>query len=141
MANLSLALKETFGEEGVWSNGKGKNAADTGGRTYKGIAETANPHWKGWIIINKFVNNKNFPKCLESNVELQNLVNELYNDNYWHEICGDKLVNQSKANDLFDTAVNFGPKAAIKMIQQSVMVKSTGIMDNITIEKLNTLRV
>jgi lysozyme family protein len=141
MAKLSLALKATFGEEGVWSDGKGKNSSDSGGRTYKGIAETANPHWSGWIIINQHLNDKNFPQCLEQNIELQNLVEKLYTTNYWSEICGDKLINQLKANDLFDTAVNFGTNTAIKMIQESVAVKSTGIMDIITINKLNQLRV
>lgn len=139
MAKLLIAINLTFKEEGIWSNGKGKNSNDSGGRTYKGIAEASNKDWKGWTIIDKHLKDKDFPNCLEPITELQDLVEDRYRKNYWNPFFGDKLNNQNIANNLFDTSVNFGPGTAIKMMQQSIKLKSTGIMDEITLNKLNSI--
>lgn len=139
MAKLSISLKRTFGEEGVWSNGKGKNANDRGGRTYKGIAETANPKWAGWAIIDKHINDKNFPKCLEQNNELQALVLELYTKKYWNLMWGDKINNQLIADDIFDTSVNVGVGTAIKLRQRSHKLKETSVMNDETLNFLNSI--
>jgi len=139
MAKLIIAINLTFKEEGLWSDGKGKNANDSGGRTYKGIAENANKDWGGWIIINKHLKDKNFPQCLEDIPELQILTETRYRVKYWNPFWGDKILNQNTANNLFDTSVNFGASVAIKMMQQAVKLKSTGIMDEITLTKLNDI--
>jgi len=139
MAKLIIAINLTFKEEGIWSDGKGVNTNDSGGRTYKGIAENANKDWKGWEIINKHLKDKNFPQCLETIIELQTLVEDRYRVKYWNPFFGDKILNQNTANNLFDTSVNFGASVAIKMMQQAIKLKSTGIMDNITLTKLNSI--
>ncbi len=105
MANLKISLLKTLSHEGVWSN----DPDDSGGRTYKGIAEASNPKWSGWAIINLSLKDKDFPHCLESNIKLQNSVEECYRTNYWNKISGDKILNQKIADNLFDTAVNMGP--------------------------------
>ena len=135
MANLKISLLKTLSHEGVWSN----DPDDSGGRTYKGIAEASNPKWSGWKIIDLNIDDKNFPKCLESNVSLQNAVEECYRTNYWNKISGDKILNQKIADNLFDTAVNMGPSTAIKLEQRAIKCKETGYMDNTTLNILNQI--
>ena len=140
MSILKIALNETFKEEGLWSDGKGKNKNDAGGRTYMGIAEKMNPDWGGWAIIDKHLNDKNFPQCLENIPELQKLVDLLYDKRYWDIIWGDKILNQKIANNLFDTAVNMGPNTAIKLLQRSLEYKETGKMDENFLTIINKIQ-
>ncbi len=139
MAKLLPALNLTFGEEGVWSDGKGKNANDAGGRTWKGIAENMHPNWKGWEIINLHLKDKDFPKSLQTNVELQNLVLSFYAHDFWNVMKGDEIESQEIANNLFDTCVNFGVSSGIKKMQRTLKVTVSGTMDKTTLDKLNQI--
>ena len=133
MANLKPALKATLGQEGIYS----KDPDDTGGETFMGISRHNFPKWAGWSIIDAAKLKPGFPKILTSNVTLNSMVEQFYNTEFWLKIGGDKLLNAKVAAQIFDSAVNMGIKAAIKMAQQSVGLSQTGVMDIATINALN----
>jgi lysozyme family protein len=63
----------------------------------------------------------------------------IYKKNYWMIIRGDEILNQDSANDIYDTAVNMGCGAAIKLTQRSLGLPETGKMNVATLNKLNNV--
>lgn len=61
----------------------------------------------------------------------------IYKRNYWDKIKGDELNNQQEANSIYDSAVNMGPGTAIKLAQKALNLPTTGVMDIVTLNKLN----
>lgn len=135
MANFNEAYKRTLKFEGGWVN----DDADSGKETYRGISRAANPNWGGWKIVDSYKKKSNFPKNLDSDTKLQNLVKELYKTNYWDKVWGDKIVNQRVANDLYDTGVNMGVVTSIKLSERQFKIKETGKMSNELLSKLNSV--
>jgi len=133
MADFLKALELTLKEEGFYGNDKD----DSGGETIWGIARKMNPHWGGWAIVDSNKNRANFPACLKSNNMLVGMRNEFYRVNFWLVAKGDEVINQDVANDLFDKAVNTGVKQAIILCQRSLSIKESGVMDKLTVSKLN----
>ena len=83
----------------------------------------------------------NFPGNLsQRKSELANLEMQLYKNNYWNPIWGDKIHNQDVANDLYDYGVNTGVVNAIKMNQRVFDLPQTGRMDGQLLYKLNSIR-
>lgn len=132
-AKFEIALKLTLEVEGKYVN----DPADVGGETYKGIARKKNPKWEGWVIIDSFKTNPNFPGNLEANKNLQKLIPVFYRKNYWNRIKGDRIKSQEIANQLFGTAVNMGVVPAIRIMQNACGAKPTGKMDDATLNALN----
>lgn len=136
MANFDEAYKRTLKFEGGYVN----DPSDRGGETYKGIARKFNAKWRGWDIIDKYKTNPNFPKCLDSDTQLQTLVKQCYRANYWEPLWGDKIQNQAVANDLYDTAVNMGVGISIKLAcRQFKLVESTK-MTVFLLNKINSVK-
>lgn len=135
MANFEEAYKRTCKFEGGWVNNKN----DSGKETYKGISRVANPNWSGWNIIDSYKKKSNFPKNLDSDEKLQQLVKDCYKNNYWNPVWGDKILNQKVANDIYDTAVNMGVAMSIKLSQRQFLLKETGKMSNQLLNKLNSV--
>lgn len=135
MANFEEAYKRTCQFEGGYVNDK----SDSGGETYKGISRKNNPKWNGWIVIDAYKKKASFPKNLDSNDELQQLVKDCYRKNYWETISGDSLTNQKVANDLYDTAVNMGVATSIKLAQRQFGTKETGKMTYELLDRLNSV--
>lgn len=135
MANFEVAYKRTCKFEGGWVN----NPGDSGKETYKGISRVANPNWPGWTIVDSYKKKSNFPKNLDSDKKLQDLVKTCYKENYWNPVWGDKILNQKVANDFFDTAVNMGVGTSIKLSQRQFRMKETGKMSNQLLSKLNSV--
>lgn len=135
MANFEEAYKRTCKFEGGWVNKDG----DSGKETYKGISRVANPNWSGWVIVDSYKKKSNFPKNLDSDKKLQELVKDCYKNNYWNPICGDKIKNQKVANEIYDTAVNMGVAMSIKLSQRQFGFKETGKMNNQLLNKLNSV--
>lgn len=73
--------------------------------------------------------------------EMKNLSYEkaslIYKKNYWDKIKGGEINNQEEANSIYDSAVNMGPSTAIKLAQKVLGIKETGVMDILTLNKLN----
>lgn len=110
------AYNKTMKHEGFYSN----DPTDRGGETYKGIARNRHPHWVGWIIIDRMKDDPNFPECLKSNKELNDLVPQFYKEKFWDKFKGDEITSKIIAMELFDTSVNMGYRRAIKFLQESL---------------------
>lgn len=135
MANFDIAYNRTCKFEGGWVN----DDADSGKETYKGISRAANPKWSGWAIVDSYKKKPNFPKNLDNDKKLQDLVKSCYKENYWKPIWGDKIKNQKVANDLYDTAVNMGVGMSIKLSERQFKMKETSRMSQNLLDKLNSV--
>lgn len=133
MANFDEAFEETMKAEG----GYGNDPQDPGGDTYKGIARKMNPKWQGWVTIDLKKKQSNFPRSLDSFVELQDLVKDFYRTNYWHRVAGDDITNQDIAESIFDFAVNAGVGTSSKLAQITVGLKADGVISPDTVAKIN----
>jgi lysozyme family protein len=112
-------IKKTLHLEGGYTNHKD----DRGGETYKGVARNFHPTWKGWKIIDN-LKGHGFPKSLDSNEELQQLVKEFYKKEFWLSINADAVAELSPdvALELFDTGVNMGTTTAAKFLQETLNI-------------------
>ena len=99
MAYFGDAFKKLSIKEGGYVNDKD----DAGGETYRGISRKYNPTWQGWTMIDSYKK---------------------------HYTVGSKELDdfnsQRVAEQLFDTNVNCGQVAAIKMAQRVLGLKETG---------------
>lgn len=115
MASFKEAYGKTMGHEGGYAN----DADDAGGETYKGISRVYNPGWAGWATIDTAKNGPNFPGSLDENMALQIQVGAFYKDRYWDVNRLDEM-QQSIAEEMFDTGVNMGTSRAAKFFQKSL---------------------
>ena len=124
--------------EGVYSD----DADDAGGETYKGYARRRNPLWLGWPIIDGYkckYRGEAFLAALERDEALQRLILDSYKVNYWDRIWGDRIVDQGIATQMYDTAVNKGPKVSIRFAEMSVGMGATGVMSKTLLNRLNEM--
>ena len=135
MANFDEAYQRTLKFEGGWVN----DDNDSGKETYKGISRVYEKNWEGWKIVDAYKKKPNFPKNLEADKKLQELVKNCYRKNYWNVIWGDKIRNQKVANDLYDTAVNMGVGTSIKLSERQCGLKETCKMSQKLLDKLNSV--
>jgi len=118
MAQFSISYRKTSGHEGGYAD----NSNDRGGETYRGIARKRHPDWEGWQIVDRLKLESDFPKNLEIDPDISNLVVKFYHDNFWTAINGDVIQQQEIADELYDTGVNMGVVAAIKILQNSLNI-------------------
>lgn len=115
MAKLAPALKKVLKHEGGYVN----DPDDRGGETIFGIARRSNPKWEGWKILDQLKLEEkstiNIERYFKANY--MHLVEARYKNNYWNKIKGDKIQSQIVAEQVFDMAVNHGPKKAAKDLQ------------------------
>lgn len=133
MADFKTAHVKVAANEGGYVNDKN----DRGGETWKGIARVMNPQWPGWKVIDSYRNDSRFPAILKTLPDLEREVLAFYKAYYWNVIKGDDLKHQEVATSLYDSAVNMGPKQAIKLAQRAAKIPETGKMDLLTLETLN----
>jgi len=135
MADFDTAFNRTEKFEGkdIWTNTPG----DSGKETWSGISRKANPNWSGWKILDQIKNKKNGQNI--NTVELQKCKKELYKNNYWNTVWGDKIVRQEIANDMYDTAVNMGTGRSIILSERQFKMKETGKMSVELLNKLNSV--
>lgn len=134
MASFSIAYNKTERNEGGYVN----DPQDAGGETWKGIARKKNPNWEGWALVDFHRNNPHFPGCLKDDEKLEFSVRKFYKQLYWDRMRGDEINKQEIANPIYDSCVNMGVNAAIKLSQRSLEITETGVMDDVTLSKLNT---
>lgn len=116
MAQFKPAYVITLGHEGGYVN----DPVDRGGETYKGIARKFWPDWKGWALIDDLKPKPGFPFSLNRHSDLQELVQDFYEEHFWDALQLDRMIHQSVANELFDTAVNQGTGTAAKYLQKAL---------------------
>lgn len=119
MAYFEIAWAKVTTDEGGLVDDK----KDTGGLTYRGIAQNYNPTWEGWATIEAHrvasATLAEWMKALERDIDLQTAVKVFYRM-IWNRIRGDEIENQKVANLLFDTAFNMHERRAVKFLQQSL---------------------
>jgi len=98
--------------EGGYSN----LSADKGGETYAGITKKNYPTWAGWQIIAAI---KPKQGQIIVNPQLEALVSDFYNKNFWDVLQCDKL-SKYVAMNLCDFAINSGVNTAAKSFQQVI---------------------
>lgn len=135
MAKFNLALSKVLSHEGGYVN----DPDDLGGETYKGIARNSHSSWSGWSIIDSYKIKPDFPKSLDSNTKLQNLVEKFYFELFWQPLKADLIQNQTSADSVFDFAVNSGLSTSTRLVQSIVGAKIDGIIGEITLTKINSM--
>ncbi len=133
MADFRKAFEQVIKNEGGYVN----DPDDAGGETYKGIARNRNGAWPGWVNVDLLRQQPNFPQSLDNDIELQSLVKELYQSEYWHRVRGDKIGEQAIADSIFDFAVNAGVVMSSRLAQLSCGAVVDGVIGNKTIGYLN----
>jgi len=117
MANFEEAVTKTIVREG---GAKVVNDPhDTGGLTKYGISQRAYP-----------------------NEDIANLSEErakaIYKKDYWDRVQGDQIKSQDIAEQLFDTAVNMGPRTASRLGQLALDIEpADGIIGPQSLEVIN----
>jgi len=117
--------------EGYYVN----NPNDFGKETYAGITKRDNPNWEGWKFIKqekkkgKIKWNKHFP-------ELDSLVKEHYRY-LWQKEPFEQINDSELRAFVFDFRIH--SSYSITLIQRSLQIKKTGILDSLTVAKLNSL--
>lgn len=62
---------------------------------------------------------------------------EIYKQDYWDRVKGDRIENQAIAEVIFDTSVNMGPRTTSRLVQMALgMTMVDGIIGNQTLEAL-----
>lgn len=118
MLNFDEAYKEKIeGIEGIYSNDKD----DKGDETYRGIARNYHPNWPGWEIVDLAKRAPDFPKNLNRNAGLQQMVRDFYKKEFWDVFNGDVLKIEL-AKELFDIAVNCSQRFSIGFLQRSLNI-------------------
>ena len=118
MANFLEAYAITRDHEGGYTF----DPDDVGGETYKGIARRYSKSWTGWVIIDGYKSNSNFPAILYEDKELNAKVTKFFKDRYWDVNLLDEFPSQNIANEMFDTGVNMGVDRAAKFLQIALNV-------------------
>jgi len=136
MAIFDIAYARTADFEGGYDN----DPLDTGGETYYGISRKAHPNWDGWKLIDEQKKKSGFPDNLKL-IRSQLIASEkkLYKTQYWDKVWGDRIKNQTVANDMYDTAVNMGWPVSIKLSERQFKIKETGSMSELLLTKLNSV--
>ena len=134
MASFRPALKKVLAYEGGYANDKD----DAGGETYKGIARRFHSTSIMWKEIDRIKSSikgntssdmskvKTINKLLENNDIVTKEVERIYKKNYWDALHLDEMRSEKIAYQLFETAVNMGVSAAIKLAQKTLNVPQTG---------------
>ncbi len=119
MADFMKAISKILKSEGGYVN----DPDDKGGETYKGISRKNNPNWIGWSYIDdiKKYHPNTFKRILDVTPQLQKAVYDVYKEKYWNVLKLDDFNNQNIANEIFDTCVNCGKKAALNMIKKVII--------------------
>jgi len=118
MANFEQSYAITMGHEGGYDN----DPDDVGGETYKGVSRKYYPDWEGWVIIDNAKSGSNFPNNISNNLMLEKMVKLFYRRYYWNLFCGDDVLDQQLANELFDTGVNMGVTRAVDFLQKALNI-------------------
>lgn len=132
MAEFAPADKKRARNEGGYAN----NKADAGGETYAGIARNFHPNWPGWKLIDAAKARPDFPRCLVRVSQLQQLVVNFFQRNFWDANHLEQIVDQQVANWAYDHLVNAGARGAM-WVQLAACVIPDGDIGPATIAAIN----
>lgn len=118
--DFNEALKHTLRFEGGYAN----NPNDSGGETFRGISRKNWPGWIGWKTVDEVKRRgartaKLIDAALKNDPVMEQAVAIFYQANFWRPFESLEAPDRIMAK-LFDTAVNVGVGAAVKMLQRTV---------------------
>lgn len=134
MATFKPSLKKVLAYEGGYANDKD----DAGGETYKGIARRFHSNSIMWKEVDKIKESikgnttsdmsrkATINKLLANNDIVTREVERIYKTDYWDKLHLDEMRSEKLAYQLFETAVNMGVSAAIKLAQKTLGVPVNG---------------
>lgn len=130
MANFDVAYNIVAGHEGGYQN----NPADVG--NFNSNGELVGTNWgiaaftyEAWL---------GFPPSASDMMNMtQQEARQIYKANFWDDIQGDNILNQSVANIFFDGRVNHG-KTGTRLMQEVLGLVQDGIVGPITLGTINT---
>ena len=128
MADPNAAFDVVMKDEGLWE--WTNDESDSGGETFSGVARAFHPEWEGWAIIDSMKSSALFPNNLTLSNELKVFTRQFYKVEFWDKFFGDRIPDQSVANELFDQAVNLGIGFAIKTLQTVLTIFNRGYLPN-----------
>lgn len=134
MADFLTSHKLTVSNEGGFSNDRNDPGNWTGGKIGSGLLVGTN-HGISAPVLMRYLRRTPTMEDMR-NLKIETAY-EIYKKNYWNLIKGDKINNQEVANVLYDNAVNIGATGAVKMMQKEVGTLPTGVMDELTLKKIN----
>lgn len=133
---LLATLEHSNREDKVLHKNKGED-----GLTFFGIYESANPSWKGWDIVKRYLeftpDLRECSKILVNVSDLTKLVNEFYKKKFWDKALLDNVKSQKIADEIFIFGVNVGMTVAIAKAQALVGASVDGISGSQTVRRLN----
>ncbi len=132
MADPKIFLTKIKNDEGPYDN----DPKDAGKETVWGISRVEDPEWEGWPVVDNYRQLPNFPENLR-NPEIDALVDKFYIKKYLTPIRYMEINDQDEADSLANDYVN-RYSVAIKTQQESIGVPQTGVMDDATINALNS---
>jgi hypothetical protein len=112
------------------------------GWTIGGIYELYNKDEIDWEFIRDILRVcnhkvKRASRILYADSETKRSVFDYFRKHYWDKILLDEVQDQSKANNIFLSAVHIGTRNAVKLAQKVAQVKQDGIVGQYTIKALN----
>jgi lysozyme family protein len=119
MTDFKVSYNKSMCHEGQYSN----DPRDLGGETWKGISRKNWPTWEGWLVIDSIkraVNAVDLVKALRADEELEEMVQEFYQANFYDNLKFNEINIQEIADELFDTAINQGAVKAVQYFQQAL---------------------
>lgn len=113
-----------------WEGGYGHHSSDRGGATNRGITQKTYDDWR---------TGKGMGRSPVSGISMDE-VRSIYRDRYWTQSrCDDCPEPVDLA--LFDSAVNCGPKQAIKFLQRALHIPDDGAFGPVTAHTLKTTTI
>lgn len=137
MADYKIEFNKVIYHEGGYVN----DPDDSGGETYLGIARKHNPNWYGWVIIDKVKRKRpisTLNKWLAKEEELLRATKGYYKKYYWDVLYLDDIPSQKIAHVMFDTCVNMGKIAAIRVAQKILYLPQTGRWSTVLFNRLKS---
>ena len=124
MAKFKMAMSFVMKYEGKYAF----DPNDLGGETYMGISRKAHPMWAGWMIIDVIKHERRL-STNDDIPEVNELVGNFYQVEYWDRLSGDNICDQEIANELMDISIHMTDYVAISFLQEGINMIN-GVKDN-----------
>lgn len=127
MASFNTYYATLIKHEGGYAN----LLHDRGGETYKGIARNFHPNWSGWRLVDSW--KQKYPNGVPNNTkfpddQLDKLVYNFYEWNFWIKPSFHLIKNQSIAEILADFKINGGFAGNnVRQIQEKISTVPDGV--------------
>lgn len=124
MADFNEAFERIIGNREEYP----EEQSDSQEEKYRGISRRFCPSWAGWGIVDALrraaSNEKEFRKTLEQNEKLKQETRSFFKQIYWDRFWGDRIPDQTIAEELFDTSLTLGVHSAVCFLQEGLSLLS-----------------